>query len=61
MKNSIKGKTKEDLAKALVEKKKLLKDFNFALSGGKTRNVREGRATKKEIARILTAMNSENK
>ena len=49
--------TKETLPKLfelLTETEKKLADFRFALSGSKTRNVREGRNLRKEIARIKT-------
>lgn len=51
------GKTKEDLVKALYEKKESLRAFRFGEAGSKTRNVKEGSATRKEIARILTELN----
>jgi len=53
-----KNKTDEDLNKALSEKRSGLKDFRFGLSGSKTKNVKKGKEIKKDIARILTEMNS---
>ncbi|HBM45733.1 MAG: hypothetical protein UT05_C0008G0011 [Parcubacteria group bacterium GW2011_GWF2_38_76] len=53
-----KNKTTEELQKTLIEKRNALKDFNFKSSGGATKNVKTGNITKKEIARILTALNS---
>ncbi|MES2436513.1 MAG: 50S ribosomal protein L29 [Patescibacteria group bacterium] len=50
----------QDLQKTLVEKRKALQSFRFNLSGSKTRNVKEGRGIKKEIAQILTALNARN-
>ena len=52
------GKKDTDLAKALVEKREALRKFRFGISGSKTRNVKEGRNLKKDIARILTELNS---
>ena len=51
------GKSKEDLVKALKEKRGELRDFAFGIAGSKTRNVKLGLTTKKEIARILTELN----
>ncbi len=51
-----KNKTREDLQKMLTEKQIALRTFRFGLSGGKVKNVKEGRELKKEIARILTEM-----
>ncbi len=53
-----KGKNEKDLAKSLKEKREALKNFHFNLSGSKVRNVKEGRAIRKEVARILTEMNN---
>lgn len=46
----------EDLQKALKEKKESLREFRFDLAGGKVKDVRAIRATKKEIARINTIL-----
>ena len=42
----------------LQEKRKSLRLFRFGISGSKTKNVKEGNNTRKEIARILTEINS---
>ncbi|PIP86524.1 50S ribosomal protein L29 [Candidatus Campbellbacteria bacterium CG22_combo_CG10-13_8_21_14_all_43_18] len=58
MKNKDLQKKKEaDLGKLLKEKRQSLQNFRFSLSGSKTRNTKEGRALRKDIARILTVMN----
>ena len=49
-------KTIEDLKKLLVEKREALRTFTFGLTGSKTRNLKEGKNLRKEIARILTAV-----
>ncbi|MFA6458795.1 MAG: 50S ribosomal protein L29 [Candidatus Paceibacterota bacterium] len=54
----ISNKTNADLGKMLLEKREALRIFRFGASGAKTKNVKEGRAIRKDIARILTAMNS---
>lgn len=55
-KTDLQKKSDKDLAKDLREKQEALRAFRFALSGSKTRNVREGKALRVDIARIKTAM-----
>lgn len=58
MKKEIKKKKSEaDLAKEFGEKRIQLRDIRFAGSGSKSKNVKEQKNIKKEIARILTALN----
>lgn len=47
-----------ELAKLLRDARKLVTDFRFGVAGSKTRNTKEGRNAKKDIARILTEMRS---
>ena len=54
----ISNKTQADLIKILSEKRQLLRKFRFDGSGAKTKNVKEGRVIRKDIARVLTAMNA---
>lgn len=56
-KTNYKGKSVSDLAKALYDKREVLRNFRFGAAGSKTRNVKEGRNARKEIARILTELN----
>lgn len=49
-------KSMADLKKLLTEKRESLQDFRFGSAGSKTRNVKEGRNIKKDIARIMTAL-----
>ena len=56
-KTSYTGKSKEDLVKALYEKREELKNFIFGTAGSKTRNVKAGAQARKEIARIFTELN----
>lgn len=51
-------KTIADLQKELVEKRDALRTFRFGEAGSRTRNVKEGRAIRRDIARILTEMNA---
>lgn len=55
MKDLIK-KTKEELLKDLREKREALRIFRFGISGGKVKNVKEGKGLRREIAQILTIM-----
>lgn len=54
----ITAKSASELKNLLSEKRESLRTFRFGATGSKTKNVKEGRATRKEIARILTALNS---
>ncbi len=55
MKELIK-KTEKELVAMLKEKRQALQTFNFGLAGSKVKNVKEGSALRKEIARILTVL-----
>ena len=57
MKKEFSKKSKKELETALAEKRQALSSFRFAVSGSNTRNVKEGHALKKDIARILTVLN----
>ena len=57
-KTSYKGKSEKDLAKALYEEREKLRQFRFGSAGSKSRNVKEGAKARKEIARIMTELNS---
>ncbi len=50
-------KTVTDLQKDLAKKKAKLQDLRFKATGAKLRDDKALRTLKKEIARILTAMN----
>jgi ribosomal protein L29 len=56
----ITNKTKADLAKMVGEKREALRAFRFGGAGAKTRNVKEAKTVRKDIARIMTAMKSAN-
>ena len=61
-KNSeLQKKTEKELADLLEEKQKSFWDFRFGVSGSKVRNVREGRALRHDIARILTIRSAQKK
>ncbi|MCK9352414.1 MAG: 50S ribosomal protein L29 [Candidatus Paceibacterota bacterium] len=61
MAKEIKTKTDEELIKELSEKRTALSGMKFNIAGSKIKNVREQRGTKKEIARILTELNKQNR
>lgn len=46
--------TVEDLKKELGDKREALRTFRFGEAGSRSRNVREGRTLRKDIARLLT-------
>ncbi|KKW25027.1 MAG: hypothetical protein UY70_C0031G0016 [Candidatus Kaiserbacteria bacterium GW2011_GWB1_52_6] len=46
----------DDLQKLLVDKRERLRVFRFGGAGSRSRNVREGRTLRKEIAQILTEL-----
>lgn len=50
------NKTEADLSKLLGEKREILRVFRFGGAGAKTKNVKQGRAIRKDIARIMTTM-----
>lgn len=54
----ISNKTAADLAKLVASKGEELRAFRFGGAGAKTKNVKEGRNIRKDIARILTALNA---
>jgi len=54
----LKKKKDEDLKKELGEKRTALREARFDAAGSKLRNANEMRTIKKDIARILTEINS---
>jgi ribosomal protein L29 len=51
------GKTSKELVKMLIEKRNALQAFRLGNAGSKTKNVKEGRSLRKDIARIMTELN----
>ena len=47
-----------ELNTLLSEKKLALRAFRFSVSGSNARNVKEGKNLKKDIARIMTLLNT---
>ncbi|MBI2610726.1 50S ribosomal protein L29 [Candidatus Kaiserbacteria bacterium] len=52
----IKQYSVEDLKKEIADKREALRAFRFGGAGSRTRNVREGRNLRKEIAWMLTEL-----
>lgn len=58
MTKTLKEKSEKDLNKTLAEKREELRKKRFSLSGSNQRDVVESKKIKKEIAQILTELNS---
>jgi len=54
----LKNKSLKELQTLLVGKREALWAFRFAVSGSNMRNVKEGSALKKDVARILSLLNN---
>lgn len=54
----IKTKTPAELIKLISEKNEALRAFRFGITGAKAKNVKEGRTLRKDIAKMLTEINS---
>ncbi len=54
----IKNKAVEDMQKEVRELREAVRAFRFGAEGSRSRNVREGRTKRREIARLLTEINS---
>ncbi len=52
----LRKKSEADLKKLLAEKRSELLAFRFSLAGARTKNVKEGRNTRKLVAQILTIL-----
>ena len=48
----------EDLHKEIADKREALRAFRFGEAGSRSRNVKEGRTHRKDIARMLTELNA---
>lgn len=56
-KTDFKTKSETELKKLLTEKRDALAKFKFGISGSRTKNVKEGKNTRRDIARIITVLN----
>lgn len=57
-KSDFKKYTVADLQKEIAEKREALRSFRFGSAGSRSRNTREGRTLRKDIASLLTEMNA---
>ncbi|MDQ5957873.1 MAG: ribosomal protein [Patescibacteria group bacterium] len=57
----LRKKSEADLKKLLQEKRESLLAFRFGVAGAKTKNVKEGRNTRKIVAQILTILRESTK
>ncbi|MCF7865512.1 MAG: 50S ribosomal protein L29 [Candidatus Pacebacteria bacterium] len=55
------AKSQKELIKLLAEKKDSLQSFRLGNTRSKTKNVKEGRTTRKEIAQIMSIIDSAKK
>ena len=60
-KTDFKSKSDSDLKKILLEKREARRAFRFGIAGSKVRNVKEGKNLRREIAQILTEVNTRRK
>ncbi len=51
-------KTEKELKKELIEKRKAIRQFRFNIAGSKLKDVKTGKELKKDVARILTELNT---
>ncbi|MDO8552362.1 MAG: 50S ribosomal protein L29 [bacterium] len=56
--NAIKTQSTEELLRIVAEKREALRVFRFGGAGSRVRNVRDGRNMRREIAQILTEVQS---
>lgn len=55
-KSAIKKASEADLNKMVADKREALRASRFGVAGSRARNVKEGRTTRREIARALTEL-----
>tara|TARA_B100000683_G_C12134558_1_gene409128 strand:- start:14 stop:196 length:183 start_codon:yes stop_codon:yes gene_type:complete len=59
--STLSKKSEKELMKDLLEKRKAIREFRFNIAGSKLKDIKEGRALKRDVARILTELNARNK
>ncbi|MFA6524510.1 MAG: 50S ribosomal protein L29 [Candidatus Paceibacterota bacterium] len=60
-KENLKGMKKDELKKKLIDLQESIRVLRFKAEGSKSKNVKEYAAIKKQVARVLTEMNKNNK
>ncbi|MBI2673912.1 MAG: 50S ribosomal protein L29 [Candidatus Zambryskibacteria bacterium] len=58
-KSNYQDKSKQDLIKALGERREALRKLRFGSTGSKTRNVKARSGVRKDVARIMTELNKQ--
>ena len=61
MSENLKGKKIDELKKEFTDLEESIRVLKFKAEGSKSKNVKEARALKKQVARILTELNSDTK
>jgi len=61
MSKELKTKSDKELEKALKDTREELRKFRFSQAGSSTRDVKAGKESRKQIARILTEISSRQK
>ncbi|OHA88595.1 MAG: 50S ribosomal protein L29 [Candidatus Zambryskibacteria bacterium RIFCSPHIGHO2_02_FULL_43_14] len=56
-KTTYSGKSRQDLIKALMEKREDFRKLRFGSAGSKNRNVKVTASARKDVARIMTELN----
>lgn len=59
--SELRQRNRRELPKLLEDNREKLRALRFDLASGKIKNVREIRKIKKDIAKILTLLNEQNK
>jgi len=52
-------KNAADLSKLLAEKQEILRSFRFGTASAKTKDVKQGRNIRKDIARIMSVLSAQ--
>jgi len=60
-KTDYKGKNMKDLHKTLADKREELRNFRFGSAGSKTRNTKSAKNVRKDVARIMTELNRQER
>ena len=55
--DKLKGMTKTELGKEVFSLREKIRDIRFKAEGSKSKNVKESLSLRKQIARVLTAIN----
>lgn len=60
-KENLKGMKKDELKKKLIDLEEKIRVLKFKAQGSKSKNVKESVTLRKQVARVLTEMNSSAK